>query len=586
MSTAAPTAPDVPAPPRTVSYEKTFAEYFPYEHHAATVPVLKDGADTVRRKVVVVGGGPTGLTLAIDLALHGVASVVIEADETVCSGSRAGAFTRRTLEIFERLGIVQPVLDTGHAWYTGWTFFRDREIARLAVPHDADQKYPPAVSQLQNRIEQIMVERAASLTGGDGRPLVEIRWQSRVASVATDANGVRLGIETPAGNYAINADWAVACDGGNSLLRRELGLRMDGERHAGRYVIIDIRADTSSLQPGRHCWFNPPSNPGGTMLMYKKPDGMLRFDYQLGPDDDEAEAMTEKAVFARVQRQLDMLGIQGNWSPVWMSLYRASAMTLPSYRHERVLFAGDAAHLVPIFGVRGMNSAVEDAHNLGWKLALVASDRADAALLESYSTERVQAARDNLRFGSKGARFMSPPSKAERVLRDAVLSLADEKPQLGSLVNPRQHAAATLLGSPLSLYPGRNAAFTTGPAPGQVLPEAPVRILQDGTAREGHLTDLLGARFTAFWFGDSATPPVELAQSVAAFARQAPVALVPIRSTAPAAAASGTVAHDHAGRAAAKLGAVPGSLYLVRPDGHVMARWLQAVPEELAAIRL
>ena len=102
-----------------------------------------------------------------------------------------------------------------------------------------------------------------------------------------------------------------------------------------------------------------------------KPGGMLRFDYQLNDEDDENEEMQPERVFAQVSQHLKMLGVERKWEPVWMSLYRASALTLESYLHGRVLFAGDAAHLVPIFGVRGMNSAIDDTHNLAWKLAFV-----------------------------------------------------------------------------------------------------------------------------------------------------------------------------------------------------------------------
>src|SRR5690606_10820525 len=105
-------------------------------------------------------GGPTGLALALGLANHGVASVVLESDDTVCSGSRAGAFTRRTLEILEQLGVIDEVMRTGHSWSTGWTYFRDREVFRLQMPHDDSQKYPPAISHLQNYIEQCLVHAA------------------------------------------------------------------------------------------------------------------------------------------------------------------------------------------------------------------------------------------------------------------------------------------------------------------------------------------------------------------------------------------------------------------------------------------
>ncbi len=548
--------------------ETTFGEYFPYVHHAARLPAgVAGGVEARRHKVAIVGGGPTGLALALGLANHGVASVVLEADDTVCSGSRAGAFTRRTLEIFERLGVIDEVMRTGHGWSTGWTYYRDKEVFRLEMPNDANQKFPPAISHLQNYIEHVMAETAAA--GG----LVDIRWQAEVTGLKQSAAGpssdaVRLEVVTPAGRYALDADWVVACDGARSNVRSLMGLRMQGTRYEGRYVIIDVRVDTEGMPVGRRCWFDPPSMPGGTLLMYKKPNGMLRFDYQIGEDEDEAEAMRQENVFAAVDAHLKMLGITRKWEPVWMTLYRASAMTLESYLHGRVLFAGDAAHLVPIFGVRGMNSAIDDTHNLAWKLALVARGAAGRALLDTYSAERVHAARENHRFAMKSAEFMSPPSPPFRLMRDAVLSLAEKHPWFTSLMNPRQHSAIPLPDSILNAYPQRSAEFTAGPAPGHILPEAPVTA--GGAAT--HITSLLGPCFTAFLFTEAGEIPAGLAEAVAALSSRVPVTLRVIAR-----------ADDHTGRTFALYGAQPGTLYLVRPDGHVSARWRSAVPAELVA---
>ncbi len=545
--------------------ELTFEEYFPYTHHTARVPELSAGTELKRHRVVIAGGGPTGLALALGLANYGVASVVIESDATVCSGSRAGAFTRRTLEILEQLGVVDEVMRTGHSWNTGWTYFRDQEVFRLQMPHDDSQKYPPAISHLQNYIEQCLVDAAKRRSD-----LIDLRWQSAVSGVKQLQDRVRVQVQTPAGDYTLEADWLVACDGGRSAVRELMGLRLQGQRHEGRYVIIDIRIDTDGLPVGRRCWFDPPSKPGGTLLMYKKPGGMLRFDYQLADDDDEVEEMKPERVFAQVSQHLKMLGIHRDWKPVWMSLYRASAMTLDSYLHGRVLFAGDAAHLVPIFGVRGMNSAIDDAHNLAWKLAFVSQGLAERDLLETYSVERVYAARENHRFASKSAEFMAPPTPAARLMRDAVLSLCGSDSWFSSLLNPRQHSAIPLITSPLNVSTDGAEGFSGGPKPGDIVPECLIEL----NSGPGHLTDLLGPQFTVFYFGGEAPLPDDWKQTLADLGSRLPLSIHVLLGQA-SASASGI---DTTGRLFKMFDAAVGTVYLVRPDGHVMGRWKRSPP--------
>ncbi len=360
-------------------------------------------------------------------------------------------------------------------------------------------------------------------------------------------------------------------------MRRALGLQMSGTAYEGRYIIIDIRIDTAGFPIGRRCWFDPPSNPGGTLLMYTKPDQMVRFDYQLGDDEDPDEAVKPENVLPRVQQHLEMMGVDRPWEPVWLSLYRANALTLDSYRHGRTLFAGDAAHLVPIFGVRGMNSSVDDAHNLAWKLALVSTGRAPLRLLDSYSSERVYAARENLRLASKGAEFMAPPSPPFKLMRDAVLSLAADHSWITSLLNPRQHAAIALVRSPLNVADG--AEELCGPRPGEVLLECPLTRHDRQGVHRTYLTSLLGPHFTALYFSEDGKLPGSLAVEFGALSEGGiPLSLVTIGQ---AGAGSGNV--DEGGQFAELYGARPGTAYLVRPDGHVMARWLRVVAGELTS---
>ena len=401
-----------------------YHEYFEYRRYPLRVPPLDNGVDPVRHPVAIVGGGPIGLALALGLARHGVRSVVIEADDAVSYGSRAACISRRSLEILDRLGVAEDVLGEALPWTAGTSYYRDVPVYRLQMPMDENQRFAPMVNLEQCICEQLLADRAEAL-----RSLVEIRWQTKLAGLQRRDDGVELELETPQTPYRLRADWVVACDGARSAVRQAMGLRFSGSTYDGTYIIVDIHLK-SDYPTERRAWFDPPTNPGSTILVHKQPRDIWRVDYQLRDDEDPEEAVKPENVLPRVRSHLEWIGERDDWTPVWISAYRANCLTLDSYRHGRVLFAGDAAHLVPIFGVRGMNSGIDDTHNLAWKLAWVVQGRSPAALLDSYSSERVFAARENIRHASKSTEFMAPPSSAFKLMREAALGLATCRPVL------------------------------------------------------------------------------------------------------------------------------------------------------------
>jgi 3-(3-hydroxy-phenyl)propionate hydroxylase len=555
---------------------------YPFEFRRHPPPATRPD-DARVHPVVIVGGGIAGLTLELGLAVQGVASVVIEADETVCFGSRAICFSRRSLEIFERLGVLAPILGKGLAWTGGRSFYRNTEVLHFQMPHDRLQKLPPMINLQQYWVEESLVRALEARTDR-----VDLRWQSRVTAVREEPDHVALTIEEPGRRFTLRAAWVVACDGARSRVREALGLRLEGTAYEGRYVVADI-ALACDLPTERLAWFDPPSNPGSTILMHRQPDDIWRIDYQLRDDEDGQAAVEPTSVLPRVSAHLRMIGLDSEWAPLWISLYKANALTLPRYRHGRCLFAGDAAHLVPIFGVRGANSTIDDADNLAWKLACLVRGQADAALLDSYSDERVQAAHENLAYGRKSTQFMAPPDFAFRAMREAVLGLAVDTPALRPLINPRQSSPVRYERSPLNATESGTDGFTGGPAAGTVLVEAPLRWLgADGKGAEGHLTDALRAgtftlidlrAMSATW----ADAPAALAKACRRLradgiaARRVEVRTVPGMNP-PVSTEPGTapdcIGLDLDGSLAARYGVPPeGALYAVRPDGHVLGRW-------------
>lgn len=531
---------------------------FVYERFKPALPPLQAGNESRLHDVLIAGGGPVGLSTALGLALRGVRSVIIEADDSVCEGSRAACISRRSLEILERLGVARAFLAKGLPWTTGRSYFREREVLVFSMPHDDTQKFPPMINLEQYYIEQFLLEEIARVNAAspDGKPLVEMRWASKVTSFAQDAQGVRLTVENALGRYETRGRWLVATDGGQSFIRYALGLELKGAAYSGRYAIVDIELPSTSPTE-RRAWFDPPWARGTTILMHRQPDNLWRIDYQLRKHENVDESLTPEQIQTFVQRHLDAIG-EGHlkWTPVWASNYRAGAMTLDAYRHERVLFAGNSAHALPIFGVRGLNSGFDDADNLAWKLAAVVQDRAAPELLDSYSAERVQAFHLNAESAMRSTEFMSPPSRGFDLLREAALSLAGDHPPIANLLNPRQTSALTYSNSPLS-SPGDDLG--TGPVPGAPLID--LRLPQGS-----HLTDHLHrTSFTLFGFGAAAPQVQALAAACATTAASWPLQAVPVADAASAQA----------------YGAAPAAVYLVRPDGHVAARWREPTSAQL-----
>jgi 3-(3-hydroxy-phenyl)propionate hydroxylase len=480
--------------------------------------------------LTVVGGGPVGLCVALCLARHGCRVTVYEADPTFCEGSRAICISRRSLQILARLGVADPFLEEGLPWSEGRSYLGTSEVFHLRLDSSPHDRFPPFINLQQHRAEQFLAE-ACLATGR-----VAIEWETRVTELSQHSGGVRLGLERRGRSAVAAAGWVVAADGGRSTVRDLLGLSLEGQSYQHRYLIADIALD-ADWPVERKVWFDPASNPHSTVIMHKQPGGVWRIDYQLLPDENEEQALEEAAIARRISAHLALVGLPPTWRLLWKTLYKARALTLADYVHDHVLFAGDAAHLVPIFGVRGLNSGFDDAINLGWKLALVATRRARPDLLDSYSAERRGACAENLAEATKSTRFMSPLTPGFATARDAVLEIATRNRAFRGLVDPRQASGHVYaLGAILS-----DGAHRLIGAP---LPEA-----RDASGRSIH--DLVGTGFSALHFsGSRRSRSIDLC-----------MAGIPVRC----------VLLGGDGPVAERLDVCPGDLFLVRPDGHVAA---------------
>ncbi len=517
------------------------------------------------RPVVVVGAGPIGLAAAIDLAQHDVPVVVLDDDNTVSVGSRAICYAKRALEILDRLGCGERIVQKGVGWNTGRVFFRDEPVYQFDLLPESGHRRPAFVNLQQYYLEEYLVDRANELHG------IDIRWQNRVVSVVPRADGVELRVATPEGEYRLECDWLIAADGARSPVRTMMGLESEGQIFRDRFLIADIHM-TSRFPSERWFWFDPPFHPNQSVLLHRQADDVWRVDFQLGWDADPEQERKPERILPRLKA---MLGAGTEFEIEWASVYTFQCRRMQHFRHGRVLFAGDAAHLVSPFGARGANSGFQDADNLVWKLALVMSGLAPERLLDSYDVERTAAADENILNSTRATDFITPKSAVSRTFRDAVLALAKRHAFARRLVNsgrlsvPRIHTE-----SPLNTPDPEGEAFAGAMVPGAPAADAPVI----GPRGEWFL-DYLHNGFTLLTFDAAATP-----EEIAALAHdQIPCRVVQIGGRNDD---GHLVLDDAAGLLAQRYDGGPGTCYLFRPDQIVCARWRRFGAELVrAAIR-
>lgn len=505
---------------------------FPY-----VVPPALRGEAEARLQVVIVGAGPIGLAMAIDLALQDVPSVVLDDNNVVSVGSRAICWAKRTLEIFDRLGVGKRMVEKGVTWKVGRLYRGEEEVYNFDLLPEEGHQMPAFINLQQYYVEQYLVERALEFPD-----LIDIRFKNKVADVAQSEGGVRASIETPDGVYQLEADYLLACDGANSTVRRLMGLEFSGQLFEERFLITDIVME-AEFPSERRFWFEPPFHGGQSALLHKQPDNIYRIDLQLGWDADPDEEKKPENVIPRIKRMVGDRPFEIDW----VSVYTFQCRRLDRFVHDNVIFVGDSAHIVSPFGARGGNGGIQDVDNLGWKLAAVLKGDAGSGLLESYNAERVFGADENIMNSSRSTNFMSPKEGAESLFREAVLDLSAEAPFARLMVNSgRLSLPCTLDDAPL------NGPDTDGlpsiSRPGTAMQDAPI----DGA----WLLERAGGRF------------VLLALNCAA--DEVPGAETIVLE------ADGVLSERY-------LGSASQAVYLIRPDQHISARWTAFDADAVAA---
>lgn len=520
--------------------------------------------------VVIVGAGPTGMTAALDLAHYGIPSLLLDEDHTLSEGSRALAYHESALGVWEKLNATGPMLQKGIAWSRRHTYHGKRLLYTQDYAHPPAGFLPRYINLPQVDVERALLERIRP------NPLITLRWDHKVTGVSQTETGVNLTVETPHGETNLQAAYALACDGARSAMRRLLGLDFPGQTFNDHFLIADIRADLNFPHEPRF-FFNHPSTPGQTVLIHPQPNGVWRIDWQIGAQANAEQEMQPNAMARRIRA---LIG-DTPYETVWLSAYRFHQRLLARLRHGRILFAGDSAHLVAPFGARGMNSAIQDVENLGWKLSLVLRGLAPQSLLETYHTERWAAQHENQRVTITTMKFMAPNTPWLRLKRDLILWLSGfYAPARRRVDSGKMSVPFTYAPSALCLPDNPTDAWGAAPGPGSKPPDAAITVIHNGQPAANFLRRLFGSGFVALFFEDDSAPAADIHRALeASRAASLPLAVYTVTRSR---AGHPQAIHDPQGQLAGMYSAQPGALVLFRPDGHIALRRQKAHPQDLA----
>ncbi|SFT89445.1 2-polyprenyl-6-methoxyphenol hydroxylase [Geodermatophilus amargosae] len=545
--------------------------------------------DTSSTDVLVVGAGPTGLTLACELRRRGIDCRVVERATEPHYRSRGKGLQPRSLEVLDDLGIAGAALERGRRdnhlrLYVGGRLTADVRVP--ARPPAPGVPYPDLLIIPQWCTEQVLRGRLESLGGG-------VEFGRELTSVEQDGEGVTATVRAPAEEGAaerVRARYVVACDGGHSAVRDLVGLRMVGTARTQHFVLGDVRID--GLEPGvSHAWFD-----GDTYLAADPLSGtgvwQVQANVEVAPDGSVEPASLELFQRLFAERGLGSVHLH---DPTWLSDFSPRVALVDRYRVGRVLLAGDAAHVHSPAGGQGMNTGIQDAYNLGWKLALVLEGKASDHLLDTYEEERRPVARSVLRGSDVGHGVVFSGHPVVRVLRERVLApllqvgavqrmILDRAAELG--VGYRNGPLAQDLRAPFRLSRASGAdrhrvvdllgrlRFGRGPHGGDRAPDARGR---DAGGEPVRVFDhLRGPHWSLLLFPGAHTEPEEpvrlagIARHVEDLTGGEVRSCLVLPSGAPPAGIPGDrVLHDVDGEAHRLYGAQAGALYLVRPDGYV-----------------
>ena len=520
---------------------------------------------TEKPPLLIVGAGPTGLVLATHLARHGIRARIIDQAEGPSPTSRALGIHARTLEIFDQLGVIAPILQRGRILREFHLFKEGRRLRSVPI-QGINSPYPFILTLPQSETERILIRRLESLG-------VTVEWQTRLDSLQQEGAEIQAQlIHAKGSRETLSPHFLVGCDGATSTVRQQLGIPFEGASLptwfglADLHVPVGLSSDGPSLFLAREglLFFIPLPGENSFRLVFPLPEQ---------PEEGEPELSWPKIqelVDRRTNRELDIR------DPWWFSRFRTGRRAVPTLIHGSILLAGDAAHIHSPVGAQGMNSGIQDAHNLGWKLALTLRGEASPQLLQTYEEERLPVARRILHTTQLTTRMLTGHHPLIRSLRNTFLPLALGTSPLRSRLlriasqTEFDYSQSSLIGEDI----GPDVS-PRGPKPGERAPDFALHALQDEDPTGLHPL-LRAPRHTLLWFTLSGElipqdlhPLIDIDSlsellDLHIFIRDA----LPAWETPPGV----NIHHDQSGQGHQIYNPEARSLYLIRPDGHIAWR--------------
>ncbi len=366
--------------------------------------------------VLIVGSGPVGLAMACELLRHGVRCRIIDRTAAPVQTSRALNVQARTLEVFESMGVADQIIAAGTKAKGLTTYDGDRILLRMSLQHirETESKYPFLLILPQSQTERILGERLVQLGGviERSRELLDIRQEDDTVIALVKAAGTDAG-----DGEEIRARWLIGCDGIRSQVRKVLAIPFEGTQAPQEFLLADMDLDWDRTRETTHGWLTR----DGLFAAFPLPSGQWRLFATAIAKDGQPTPQASLEVFQRlfVEYTSDTRTRMSNLT--WASNFRISYRIAATYRKDRVFLAGDAAHVHSPFGGQGMNTGIQDAYNLAWKLALVLQGKAQERLLDTYQEERMPIARWVVQGAENATGILVTRNPALRLLRDHVV---------------------------------------------------------------------------------------------------------------------------------------------------------------------